>query len=360
MRVLSVVGARPNFAKLAPVHRALAARRIGHEIVHTGQHYDANLSDSFFAELEIPRPGANLEVGSGSHHEQTAKVVAAFGRHLERRPRPDWVLVYGDVNSTAAAALVAAKMGIRVAHVEAGLRSGDRTMPEELNRIVADHLADLLFATTPGAARNLRGEGIPPRRIRVVGNTMLDTLAWALPRARRRGTRARLGLPKGRPYLLLTLHRPSNVDDPATLRGIWKALGEIAAGRTILFPVHPRTFVRLRDGGLLEGAPAGLRCCDPLGYHDFVSLMHRAEAVLTDSGGIQDETAYMGVPCVTLRWNTERPETLRGGRNRLVGNDPRRIHDGLRAALRRGRRPLRGRFDDGRAAVRIVRALLDA
>lgn len=358
LRVISVVGTRPNFVKLAAVHRAMAekSRGVRHDILHTGQHYDASLSDAFFRDLDIPAANINLNIGSGSHAEQTGKILIAIEAHLSKPPRPDWVLVYGDVNSTAAAALCAAKMGIRVGHVEAGLRSRDRTMPEELNRIIADHLSDLLFATTPGAAKNLWNEGIPRAKVCVVGNTVIDTLIWARNRA------GRISTGVSDPFSLVTLHRPSNVDDPRTLKGIWKVLSEIARDSLVVFPVHPRTRRAIESAGLRPPVNGNLRIIDPVGYIDFLSLLSHAQLVLTDSGGIQDETSFLGVPCLTLRPNTERPETIEKGTNRLIGNDPSRILRAWREASRRRRRtpnrPRIGKWDDGRAAHRIVEALI--
>jgi len=299
-------------------------------LVHTGQHYDANMSQVFFDELELPRPDVNLEVGSGSHAQQTALIMQRF-EPVVLDYKPDWVIVPGDVNSTVACALVASKLGVKVAHVEAGLRSFDRTMPEEINRVVTDHLADLLFTTEPSGNENLRREGIPEEKIRFVGNTMIDTLVRLLPKAEARwpGLSERLGL-DGR-YVLVTLHRPSNVDDPATLREIMTALVEISREVPVIFPVHPRTRQRIAALGLAgpQSAIANLQFLEPLGYLDFLALEAHAGLVLTDSGGVQEETTYLGVPCLTARPNTERPVTITQGTNRLVAN---KSHDLVIAA----------------------------
>lgn len=312
LRIISVVGARPNFVKLAPVAHALAKRKgVEHLIVHTGQHYDALMSASFFQELEIPAPSVNLEVGSASHAKQTAAVMERFEETCVDL-KPDWVLVYGDVNSTAAAALVAVKLGIKTAHVEAGLRSYDRTMPEEHNRIVADHLADLLLTPSRDAIATLKGEGIPAERIEFVGNVMIDTLIRL--RGRASGAAARLGLPE-RGFVLVTLHRPGNVDDPATLSVICDGLAGLTQDRPVIFPCHPRTRQRLAMSKRL----GNVRLVDPVPYLEMLSLTESAALVVTDSGGVQEETTFLGVPCLTVRPNTERPITVSQGTNRLVG-----------------------------------------
>jgi UDP-N-acetylglucosamine 2-epimerase (non-hydrolysing) len=354
--VVHVVGARPNFMKVAPVVRALEARGAAQRLVHTGQHYDAAMSDVFFAELGLPSPDVHLGVGSAPHGEQTGKVMIAFERALAELPRPDWVLVPGDVNSSLAAALVAAKAGLRVAHLEAGLRSFDRTMPEELNRIATDHLSDLLLTPSPDADANLAREGIPGDRVERVGNAMIDSLLAALPAARARRAPERLGLAPGG-YALVTLHRPSNVDDPDALYGILGALGRLARELPVLFPVHPRTRARLAAPAL-AGAASALRLVEPMGYLDFLSLTAGARLVLTDSGGVQEETTVLGVPCLTLRTNTERPITVSEGTNGVIGTDPARI---LAAATRVLASPPRGRCPalwDGRAGERVAEALL--
>ena len=362
MRIISVVGARPNFVKLAPVAHALAKRPgVEHLIVHTGQHYDALMSDSFFRELDIPAPSVNLEVGSASHAKQTAAVMERFeGTCVELKP--DWVLVYGDVNSTVAAALVAVKLGIKVAHVEAGLRSYDRTMPEEHNRIVTDHLADLLLTPSRDAIATLKGEGVPEGRIQFVGNVMIDTLIRL--RGRARGAAAKLGLPE-QGFVLVTLHRPGNVDDPATLGVICDGLAGLAKDRPVVFPVHPRTRARLAETKRL----GNVQLVDPVPYLEMLSLTESAALVVTDSGGVQEETTFLGVPCLTVRPNTERPITVKEGTNRLI--EPGEIVEASTLALELsgspGSRPGSGKARsapaierwDGRAGERIAEVLCD-
>ena len=356
--LLSVVGARPNFMKLAPVVRAVTARRgIRHIIVHTGQHYDPEMSEAFFAELGIPRPDHNLGVGSASHAVQTALIMQRF-EPVCLESDADVVLVYGDVNSTVAAALVAAKLGVRVAHVEAGLRSRDWRMPEEINRVVTDRLSDLLFSPSRDAVANLRAEGVPDERIHLVGNVMVDTLVTLLPRAREAGVAARLDV-ADRPFVFVTLHRPNNVDDPATLHELLEMLAGLAMELPVLFPVHPRTRTRIQSAGWVPRASAKLRFLEPLPYIDTLSLVDRASLVITDSGGLQEETSYLGVPCLTVRPTTERPVTCEQGTNRLVQADRQVILDAARGILADGRRTARPieRWD-GRAAERIVEVLV--
>ena len=358
MRVLSVVGARPNFMKLAPVDRALVERGVEHVIIHTGQHYDAGMSDAFFEELWIPAPDHHLGVGSGSHAQQTAAVMQRLEPFL-LDVRPDLVLVYGDVNSTVAAALVAAKLQIRVGHVEAGLRSGDWTMPEEINRVLTDRLSDLLFLPSRDAGENLGAEGVPAERMHFVGNVMIDTLCWALPHALTLDAAARHGV-AGRPYAVVTLHRPSNVDDVTVLQELLDALARLAVKVPVLFPVHPRTRNRIAELGRRRGAGRGLELLEPLGYLEMLKLVAGAALVVTDSGGLQEETTFLGVPCITVRPNTERPITCTHGTNRLVL--PR--GDAIVAAAERalGRRsPARPVIErwDGKAAERIVAVVCD-
>jgi len=363
LRIINVVGARPNFMKIAPVTREMRrrARVIEQVLVHTGQHYDETMSDSFFEDLAIPRPDINLGVGSASHAEQTARIMIAFEKVLNQQ-RPDWVVVVGDVNSTMAATLVASKMGVRVAHVEAGLRSRDRTMPEEINRIVTDALADLLLTPSRDADENLLNEGIAPEKIRFVGNVMIDTLFRNLERARSSKTLDRFGLRPGE-FCAMTLHRPSNVDDKATLAGILDALEAIGERLPVVFPVHPRTRARLEEFGFVERVEkqAALILTEPLGYLDFLQLYSNSRLVLTDSGGIQEETTALGIPCLTLRNNTERPITVTEGTNTIVGSNPETIKREAFAALdaeaRQGRVP---EFWDGQAARRIVDAIEEA
>jgi len=349
--------------KIAPVIDEMRRRtdRLQPILVHTGQHYDETMSESFFTELSIPHPDINLGIGSASHTEQTARIMLAFEQVLIEQ-KPDWVVVVGDVNSTMAATLVASKMLVRVAHIEAGLRSRDRTMPEEINRLVTDALADLLLTPSRDADENLLREGVAPEKIRFVGNVMIDTLYRNLERARDSAILSRLQL-RPHEFCAMTLHRPSNVDDEATLVGILSALEAISARLPIVFPVHPRTRTRLEAFGLMERIrqqPA-LRLTEPLGYLDFLQLYSNSRLVLTDSGGIQEETTALGIPCLTLRHNTERPVTVTEGTNRIVGNDPSTIKREAFAALdypvRAGRVP---ELWDGQAARRIVDAIEEA
>jgi UDP-N-acetylglucosamine 2-epimerase (non-hydrolysing) len=317
MHVLQVVGARPNFMKAAPVLDALNRKPdIKQTLVHTGQHYDANMSDVFFKQLGLPRPDVSLDVGSGSHAVQTARIMMKFESTLLKR-QPDMVLVYGDVNSTAASAMVCAKLGIPVGHVEAGLRSFDRTMPEEVNRLITDQLSDLLFTPSADADANLLHEGIWLEKIHRVGNVMIDTVVRLLPQARMPDIK---GLSTDG-YILVTLHRPSNVDDPGMLLQLLRALGEISKQCQVVFPVHPRTRKRIERFQSFQSQQKNILLTEPLGYLEFLALQHNSEMVITDSGGIQEETTYLGVPCLTLRENTERPVTVDVGTNRLIGSD---------------------------------------
>ena len=325
VNVLHIVGARPNFMKVAPVLNALKSHRhVVQAVVHTGQHYDANMSDVFFEQLGIPAPDVNLAVGSGTHARQTAEIMTRFEPVVLER-KPDIVLVYGDVNSTVAAALVCAKLGVRVGHVEAGLRSFDRGMPEEINRLVTDQLADVLYTPSEDGDSNLQREGIAPEKIFRVGNVMIDYLVKLLPLAQRQNKN---GLPER--YALVTLHRPANVDESATLKSILQSLLEVNRDLSVVFPAHPRTRQRISDFGLNAGQ---LQLLDPLPYIDFLGLQSRATVVITDSGGIQEETTYLGVPCLTLRENTERPITVSLGTNILVGSDPDRLRSELSRVL---------------------------
>jgi UDP-N-acetylglucosamine 2-epimerase (non-hydrolysing) len=331
VNVFHIVGARPNFMKVAPVMNALKTRKhVIQTLIHTGQHYDANMSDVFFEQLGIPAPDVNLAVGSGTHARQTAEIMTRLEPVL-LDGKPDIVLVYGDVNSTVATALVCAKLRVRVGHVEAGLRSFDRTMPEEINRLVTDQLADLLFTPSEDGDFNLQKEGIPAERIFRVGNVMIDSLVKLLPAARRQN---RNGRPEGHAernaerYALVTLHRPANVDDGVILKRILQSLLEVSHDLSVIFPAHPRTRKRIADFGLHADQ---LQVLDPLSYLEFLGMQSRATVVITDSGGIQEETTYLGVPCLTLRENTERPITVSLGTNVLVGRDP----DKLRSELSR-------------------------
>jgi len=356
MNVLHVVGARPNFMKVAPVIRALRERNgVRQILVHTGQHYDANMSDLFFEQLELPKPDIALGVGSGSHAVQTAEVMKALeGCMLDHKP--DWVLVYGDVNSTLAAALVCAKLRIRVAHVEAGLRSFDREMPEEINRIVTDQIADLLLTPSADADDNLRAEGIHPDRVQRVGNVMIDTLVHLLPRAQ---SLQFPGLPAR--YALVTLHRPSNVDHEPTLRMILETLDEISEYCPIIFPIHPRTRKKIESLSFTFSARAKVELREPIGYLDCLALQSRAQMVITDSGGLQEETTFLRVPCLTLRVNTERPVTISQGTNVLVGGDMLKLRREV-ARIMEGdfSRGNQIEFWDGKASERIADAIADS
>jgi UDP-N-acetylglucosamine 2-epimerase (non-hydrolysing) len=355
VKLLHVVGARPNFPKLAPVHRVARERGIAQVVVHTGQHYDEIMSGSFLRDLELGEPEINLAVGSDTHARQTARIMERIEPVLLDE-RPDWVIVYGDVNSTMAAAIVASKLGIRIAHVEAGLRSHDRTMPEEINRLVTDRLADLLLTPSRDADEALRREGEPEEEIVFVGNVMIDTLLHTLEAARRTKARERLGLGAGE-AVVVTLHRPSNVDDPARLAAIGAALREIAAEHPVVFPVHPRTASRLRDAGLDLGGTPGLHALEPVPYLEMLDLVADARIVVTDSGGLQEETTALGVPCLTVRENTERPVTITEGTNRLAP-DPTRLAALVRATRRAPMAP-RPEGWDGRAAERVIQALAE-
>jgi UDP-N-acetylglucosamine 2-epimerase (non-hydrolysing) len=400
IKIMSVVGARPNFMKAGPIIAAIQAHNaklkqasqagkkrpleaLEHILVHTGQHYDDSMSGSFFADLGMPRPDVHLGVGSGSHAVQTAEIMRRFEEVVQQH-RPDVLVVVGDVNSTVACALVAAKVSFdaagmrpRIAHVEAGLRSFDRTMPEEHNRVLTDHLADLLFVTEASGLRNLRREGIASSKVFFVGNTMIDSLLAYKEKADTSSVHQRLGLVSSngfhghRPYALLTLHRPSNVDDAASFARILRGLRELPRQMPVIFPVHPRTQKRIQEFGLGEffrtptgDAGTGQRDTDhtislvpPQGYLDFLCLMKSARLVVTDSGGIQEETTCLGIPCVTVRENTERPVTVHRGTNVLAGREPEAIRAAIRAQLRRKVQPRAPKFWDGKAAQRIVKVL---
>ncbi len=356
MLVCCVVGARPNFMKMAPVVAQLRSRDIPHLLVHTGQHYDASLSGVFIQELGLPEPDVHLDVGSDTHSRQTARIMMAFEDVCKART-PDLVVVAGDVNSSLAAALAAAKENIPVAHVEAGLRSFDRTMPEEVNRRLTDHLSELLFTTEESGNENLRREGLPEDRVHFVGNCMVDTLLSHIREAENRQPWRRFGLERGS-YALLTLHRPSNVDDPGTLAAVMTCMARVSDHLPVLFPVHPRTRARLDELGTGPGGRVTL--CGPLPYVEFLGLMAGAGCVLTDSGGIQEETTVLGIPCLTLRHNTERPVTVARGTNRLVGNDPGEVLRGVEEVLAgRWSRGARPPLWDGRAGERIVDVIED-
>lgn len=358
LKILNIVGARPNFMKMAPIIAAIARRsgEVSQTLVHTGQHYDEAMSASFFRDLQMPPPDINLEVGSGTHAEQTALVMLAIEPVLKDE-NPDWVVVVGDVNSTLAATLTAAKLGVKVAHVEAGLRSFDRTMPEEINRVLIDRISDLLLTPSEDADRNLLAEGISPARIVRAGNVMIDSLLAQLEQARQSAILAQLNLSPGS-FAVLTLHRPSNVDDAATLKRIFAALAAVAAELPVIFPAHPRTQARLKEFGI--ELPPRVNLVQPLGYRDFLQLWSNARLVLTDSGGLQEETTALGVHCLTLRENTERPITVEQGTNKVVGREPERIVAAAFEILRgdQTRQPRIPELWDGRAAERIVESLL--
>jgi UDP-N-acetylglucosamine 2-epimerase (non-hydrolysing) len=356
-----IAGARPNFMKIAPLVRAMDARKgeISYQIVHTGQHYDHAMSEVFFEELGIPKPDHHLGCGGGSHAEQTAKIMVAYEK-LCLAARPDVVVVVGDVNSTLACSIVAKKLQIRVAHVEAGLRSGDRTMPEEINRLVTDAISDLFFVTEPSGVEHLRREGQPESAIHYVGHVMVDNVMFQRDRLEREGLAAGHSLgykATHQRYGVVTLHRPSNVDDPAVLGSLIRVLREISVRLPLAFAVHPRTRQTMEKFGLDPGA--NITLMEPLAYMDFLNLWKDAVLVLTDSGGLQEETTALGVPCVTLRENTERPITIEEGTNVLAGTDPDAILGAAREVLegraKRGKRP---ELWDGRAAQRIVALLV--
>jgi UDP-N-acetylglucosamine 2-epimerase (non-hydrolysing) len=355
VKLLHVVGARPNFIKIAPL-LAECGRRPGfvNTLVHTGQHYDERMSRLFFEELGIPRPDLDLEVGSGSHAQQTAAILSRFEAVVLER-RPDLLVVVGDVNSTLACSLAAAKLLVPVAHVEAGLRSFDRTMPEEINRIVTDALSDLLFVSEESGMTNLAREGVPAQATHFVGNVMIDTLLAHQERARAAPILESLGLPAGA-YAVLTLHRPANVDDPAALERILVAIAELSRRMPVVFPVHPRSRAALQGQPAFRAQASQIVTTEPLGYLDFLKLLMEARLVLTDSGGVQEETTILDVPCVTLRENTERPVTVTHGTNRLAGTTTEGIRRAIEETLAADRSGLRAPppLWDGRAASRIA------
>jgi len=357
MHILHVVGARPNFMKAAPVMQALGKHDyVRQTLVHTGQHYDFNMSDVFFRQLGMSAPDVNLDVGSGSHAQQTSQIIARLER-VVLELKPDWVVVYGDVNSTAAAAMVCAKLLVPVAHVEAGLRSFDRTMPEEINRLLTDQISDLLFTPSEDGNQNLQREGIAPEKVHLVGNVMIDTLVRLLPHTLER-------LPKDAPerFVLVTLHRPSNVDDIGWLKSLLSLFLEVSRDCAVLFPVHPRTRSRMAEIGIeLSIGGSGLQILDPAPYLEFLTLQSRAAVVITDSGGIQEETTFLGVPCLTVRENTERPITVSMGTNVLVGRDIARLQTELTAALSgKAKRRKIPPLWDGHAAERIAEVMVQS
>lgn len=357
LKILNIVGARPNFMKIAPIVREM--RRRENEflplIVHTGQHYDEAMSDSFFNDLGIPKPDFHLEIGSASHAVQTAKIMMAF-EPIVLAEKPDWVLVVGDVNSTIACALVCAKLNIKIAHVEAGLRSRDRTMPEEINRILTDSISDLLLTTSPDADENLKAEGVAADKIRFVGNVMIDSLFYSLKMAENATVREDLNLDE-KEYAVLTLHRPSNVDEKETFSGLLDALCKISKKLPVIFPAHPRTRARIEEFGFADRVEkSNIKLIEPLGYLDFLRLYSGAKLVLTDSGGLQEETTALSIPCLTLRENTERPITIEMGTNLLVGTNPAKITQTAFDVLEQNNQTQNAKIPplwDGKAAERI-------
>lgn len=359
--IVLVVGARPNFMKAAPLLQELRKQPqlFRTRLIHTGQHYDTDMSDVFFHDLELPQPDCFLGVGSGSHAEQTARIMVAF-EHICLEDRPDLIMVVGDVNSTMACAITAKKLGIAVAHVEAGLRSRDRTMPEEINRIVTDALADLLFTPSRDADANLLREGVSPERIHFVGNVMIDCLLAQLPKTENPDVLRRFSV-EAEKYAILTLHRPSNVDDLGVFRGIVELMIHLSEELPIVWPVHPRSRKNLESLGLLGRLESGrgVKLTEPIGYLDMLALNRRARMIITDSGGLQEEATVLGVPCITLRQNTERPVTVEAGANRVVGNHPDGIRSAVLSVLHGNGTMIRiPELWDGKAAVRIVDVLM--
>lgn len=361
-KVLSVVGARPNFMKVAPIHRAFQtySDKIEHLIIHTGQHYDAAMSDAFFQDLDMPQPAVFLGIGSGSHAAQTAKVMVEFERVCEEL-KPDFIIVVGDVNSTIGCSLVSVKMGIPTAHVEAGLRSFDRAMPEEINRIATDSICDYWFVTEQSGLDELNKQGAPSDNVFLVGNTMIDSLHYALPKAKESTILTTLGL-KQKEYALITMHRPSNVDEPKQLSDLLNMLAELTEKRDVVFPVHPRTRKNISTFGLseiVESHPR-LHLIEPQGYISFLSLMMNADFVMTDSGGIQEETTALGVPCLTIRTTTERPVTTTLGTNILIQPEPNAIRKALSDIIESPRK--QGQIPplwDGKTSERIAKIIFD-
>ncbi len=359
MKIISIVGARPNFIKIAPVHKAFGKYNdiVAHKICHTGQHFDEKMSKVFFDELEMPKPDFYLGVGSGSHALQTARIMMTFEKVAESE-KPDLIIVPGDVNSTMACSIVASKMGIKIAHVEAGLRSYDREMPEEINRVLTDLLSDYLFVTERGAIDNLSREGIDSRKVFFTGNVMIDSLVYYLPKIDSSGVLGDLDLTAG-DFVLVTFHRPSNVDNTGSLRALFEFLERISREKRVVFPVHPRTKARIKSFGLEGLIPDNILMTGPIGYIDFLALVKNSALVVTDSGGIQEETTFLSVPCITVRNNTERPVTVEIGTNFLAGTNLESVGvlalDILSGNIKKGTVP---ELWDGKAAQRIVDVLV--
>lgn len=357
-KLLSVVGARPNFIKIAPLDKALSTEQkyFTHRICHTGQHFDANMSEIFFTQLGMPEPDYNLGIGGGSHTEQTARIMRGL-EEVMNKEIPDMLIVPGDVNSTMAGALTAVKMGIPVAHVESGLRSFDRRMPEEINRVVTDVVSDLLFVSEPSGLKNLKHEGVDEKKIFFVGNIMIDSLVRFLPVIRSSGIFGNLGV-RENDYILVTFHRPSNVDSAEKLAELTGLLNQLSEKKKVIFPIHPRTRKNLEKAGLLKNFSDRIIHTDPIGYIDFLALVDKAALVITDSGGIQEETTFLGVQCLTVRDNTERPVTVEKGTNQLIGTDLGRVYEAagrvLDGAGKKGNIP---ELWDGHTAERIVEIL---
>lgn len=358
-KIISVVGARPNFMKVAPIHRAFHKyeNEVKHLICHTGQHYDHNMSKIFFEDLELPRPDFYLGVGSGSHSEQTARIMIEFEKVLISE-KPDLIIVVGDVNSTIACSLVASKLNIKVAHVEAGLRSFDRSMPEEINRLLTDSIADYLFVTEKSGIENLNHEGIPGEKIFFTGNVMIDSLVYFLPKAEKSDLINNLKIDSS-DFIVITMHRPSNVDSKEYLKEFSGTLSKLAEKRKVIFPVHPRTKRNLREFGINNNRSDNLLLIDPIGYIDFLALLKNAELIITDSGGIQEETTYLGIQCITVRENTERPVTVELGTNHLTGTELKNVESTALSILNGNKKE--GRIPelwDGKAAERIAEVLV--
>jgi len=365
MKIISVVGARPNFMKVAPIHKAFEQLKktnkelkIEHLICHTGQHYDEKMSKIFFDELELPKPDFYLGVGSGSHAEQTAKIMIEFEKVLINE-KPDLIIVVGDVNSTAACSVVAVKMGIKIAHVEAGLRSYDRTMPEEINRLLTDQIADYFFVTEKSGIENLKREGVPEKKIFFVGNVMIDSLVHYLPKLEKSNIKSKLKIDAEK-FVLVTLHRPANVDSHDFLNELVTFLNDIASKRPVIFPIHPRTRKNLEKYNLIRLLSKSVHLTEPIGYTDFLYLTKNAELIITDSGGIQEESTYLGVQCITVRDNTERPITVELGTNQLIGTDLAKVKSAamevLEGKIKSGSIP---ELWDGHSAERITSILID-